>query len=61
MIGPGGFMAGPRADSLEDRDRRAGHVWWEELPRNQKAYWMKRARSSRPLQCWEAYKRETRS
>lgn len=49
-----------RRETLEDRGARAGYVWWEELNRGERAHWMKRASSSIPLQCWEAYKRETR-
>ncbi len=49
-----------RAESLEDRDARAGHIWWEELNPGQKSHWMKRAQSNVPARCWEAYKRETR-
>lgn len=44
--------------SLEQRDANAGWAWWEELSRHERAHWMKKANSSIPLQCWEAYKRE---
>jgi hypothetical protein len=48
-----------RAESLEQRDSRAGYMWWEKLSRDQRAHWMNRAKSSIPLQCWEAYKRDS--
>lgn len=49
---------GYRQWCLERRDAEAGYVWWDELSRHERAYWMEKANSSIPLQCWEAYKRE---
>lgn len=38
-------------------DERAGTNWWNALSENERAAWLAEARSDRPADAWEAFKR----
>ena len=38
-------------------DARIGVSWWNRLPPAERDAWLEQARTARPVDCWNAYKR----
>lgn len=41
-------------------DERAGMEWWNKLSEQDRAAWLAAARSARPADAWDAYKRASK-
>lgn len=41
---------------IDRKDAEAGMRWWNAMAREDRAYWLERARSAVPADAWAAYK-----
>lgn len=40
-------------------EEQAGMRWWNSITRSERAYWLERADSARPVDAWREYLRQT--
>jgi hypothetical protein len=49
----------PQLPAIQTRDERNGMAWWNALPQEERAYWLRDARTAIAAEAWAEFKRRT--